>query len=280
MLASTQNTTSHKVSFYFIFKELISQTWTHRFLISQLLKRDFISANKRGLFKYFWIFIAPIMSSVSWIFLNRAGVLNPGNTSNVPYPLYILLGTSIWSLHLGLITMIGTTLTGTSGFASKIKIPHEVFFVKNLIHQLILFIIGFSLNIIILAWYGVPFDTRFLLFPFLLLPLILFASGVGLIVAVLNVIISDASNIVTTIFGILIYITPVMYISVADPRIQMIIDYNPITHLIASPRDMLLFGKLYDSQAFLFSSAIACVTYGLCLMFFYKVKWRLIEKMP
>jgi ABC-type polysaccharide/polyol phosphate export permease len=56
-----------------------------RELIWQLFKRDFTAGYKKSFFGMAWMLVAPVMGIVSWVFLQRTGVLRPGDPG-VPYP--------------------------------------------------------------------------------------------------------------------------------------------------------------------------------------------------
>lgn len=174
--------------------------------------------------------------------------------------------------------MVGDSLTSTSAFVNKIYVPHEVFIAKNLFHQLIVFSIGFTFTLIVLFFYGIEFTIYSFLFPLTLVPLILFASAIGLVLSIFSVVMSDSKNLFQTSFGFIVYLTPVMYTKVDNINLQKIIDYNPMTHLIANPRDLLLFGNLYSNKGFVASGIFSFVLFYIALSFFYKTKTRLIEK--
>jgi lipopolysaccharide transport system permease protein len=66
-------------------------------LILQLYKRDFLMKYKQSFLGMGWLFLGPLLGFVQWVFMNTAGVLNPGEF-NFPYPAYVLISTTIWGV--------------------------------------------------------------------------------------------------------------------------------------------------------------------------------------
>src|SRR5450759_195944 len=98
-----------KMGFFTIWFLMVKNILNSRDLIFQLFKRDFFMAYKKSLLGITWIFISPIIGIVSWVFMNAAGILTPGNVG-IPYPAYVLLSSSIWGLFMGFYSSAAGTL--------------------------------------------------------------------------------------------------------------------------------------------------------------------------
>src|SRR5262249_61387255 len=75
------------------------ELWTTRGVLWRLFLRDFAAQDRQKLFGYLWAFLHPLLAIVAFVFLDHAGVLQPGEL-DVPYPLYIFLGTRLWGFFL------------------------------------------------------------------------------------------------------------------------------------------------------------------------------------
>jgi lipopolysaccharide transport system permease protein len=82
--------------FIWAIKQAFKDIVLSREAIIRLFLRDFMAQFRQKILGYLWALLVPLLSIASFIFLYFTGILNPG-VLNVPYPLYILLGTSIWS---------------------------------------------------------------------------------------------------------------------------------------------------------------------------------------
>ena len=74
--------------------------WSSRELVWQLFKRDFLASYKKSFIGFTWLFIMPIIGILSWVFMQKTGLLRPGSVG-IPYPAYVLIGTSMWGLFIG-----------------------------------------------------------------------------------------------------------------------------------------------------------------------------------
>src|SRR4030042_1253111 len=89
-----------KLGWFRIWIIMIKNIIASRDLIAQLFKRDFLAVYKKSFLGSAWIFITPVLGIVSWVIMNSAGVLKPGDVG-IPYPAYVLISTSIWGLFMG-----------------------------------------------------------------------------------------------------------------------------------------------------------------------------------
>src|SRR5574342_445426 len=119
-----------------------------RELVWQLFKRDFVSNYKQSLLGVAWLFISPVVAIVSWVFLNAAGVLKPGETG-VPYPVYVLLGSTIWGLFMSFFTSSSRSLTDSGSLILQINFPHEVLVVKQVAQTVAAFLVNLVLILIV-----------------------------------------------------------------------------------------------------------------------------------
>src|SRR5664280_3435288 len=128
-----------------LFRNII-QSWD---LIYQLFRRDFLMSYKKSFIGAGWIFIAPLLGIVSWVFYNATGILQPGDVG-IPYPAYVLLSTSIYGLFGGFYTAASGTLNAGLGFITQVNYPHDVLLIKQALVQLANFAVVFLINIIVL----------------------------------------------------------------------------------------------------------------------------------
>ena len=78
-----------KIGFFKTMLVVIKNTVASKELILQLYKRDFLMQYKKSFLGLGWMIFGPIMGIVSWVLMDSAGVLSPGDVG-VPYPVYLL----------------------------------------------------------------------------------------------------------------------------------------------------------------------------------------------
>ncbi len=264
------------------------QTWVIMFrnivnskdLIWQLFKRDFLMAYKKSFFGLTWVFISPIIGIVSWVFLNAAGVLQPGDTS-IPFPAYVLLGSSIWGLFMGFYSSAAGTLTAGGGFINQVKYPHEALLVKQTAQHLANFLITFLVNIIVLLLFGVVPSIGILLFPLAAIPLFFLGAGLGLIVSVISVVASDLTNLINISLGFVFYAIPIVYQvdKINDPVLKTIVELNPLSYLVTGARDLIVDGVVHFPDRYLAVAVASFIFFMLSWRLFFVSEDKVIERM-
>ena len=134
----------NSLGFLAVLRLMAGSTWKKRHLIIQLLRRDFLGSYRKSLLGPTWVFLSPVIGILAWVFLRRAGMLNTGEVS-VPYPVYILVGTTMWGLFMGFYSAAASTLRAAGSLLLQINFPHEVYFGQQVGLQLINFAILFVL---------------------------------------------------------------------------------------------------------------------------------------
>ncbi len=268
-----------KIGFLNTWILMVSNIVSSRQLIYQLFKRDFFASYKKSLLGISWIVLGPLFGIISWVFMNATGVLNPGDVG-IPYPAYVLLSTSIWSLFVGFFTAAQGTLGSGASFIMQVKYPHEALLLKQMAQQVANFIIAFLLNIAVLIAFGVMPSWKIVFFPVLILPLFFLAAGIGLVVSVVGVVATEIQTGVNLILGFLIYLTPVIYApNFQNPVLQTIIKWNPLTYLIGAPRDVIIYGRIEHLDRFLITSALSLLIFLFSWRLFFVSEDKVIEKM-
>jgi len=258
--------------------EMVKNTIRSRDLIWHLFVRDFIMSHKRSFIGISWVIFAPLVGIVSWVFLRQAGLLQPGDL-DIPYPVYVLIGTSIWGLYMDFYHGASNTLTAGSSFVSQINYHHEALLVEKALLQLANFAIVFALNIVVMLIFGVVPPWTIIFFPLLLIPLFLLGSAVGLFSSLLSVVGVDFKNILDILMGLTLWITPVIYSHKFDSEIiQTLIPWNPLTYLISSARDIIIYGRLYEPTGYFISCGLALALFLFSARFFYISENRIVEK--
>lgn len=286
MIDPSQNITTYlpnqrlNVGFFQVWILMFRNIVNSKDLIWQLFRRDFFMAYKKTFLGFSWVLVSPLIGIASWIFLNSAGILEPGET-NVPFPVYVLLGSTLWGLFMGLYTASLGTLNAGSGFIMQVKFPHEVLLIKQVAQFFANFSITFFVNIVVLLAFGVIPSIYILLFPIFIIPIFLLAVGMGLIMSVVSIVAADVSSFVNIILGFIFYATPIVYQidSIQDNRVKTLIELNPFTYLVAGLRDIIIFGTLEYPERYTLISLLTLLFFLFAWRFFYISEDKVIERM-
>lgn len=281
----------HELGVIHTWTVMARNVWRARELIWQLFKRDFFAQYKKSFLGATWIIISPVVGILSWVFLQMTGVLVPGDVG-IPYPAYVLIGSSMWGLFLGLYHSAESTLQAGKELIMQVNYPHEAMLFKQVGQQMANFSITLVLNLLVLTLLRIfqpeGFEIVFpnwgiLLFPFVILPLFFLASAVGLIVAMIHVVAVDISRFISMGLGFLMYLTPIIYSAdtITNPVALAIIRWNPLTYLVGSARDILIYGHLYEHNyaAYFLVAGVSFLLFMFSWRLFYVSEGQIVERM-
>ena len=268
-----------KIGFFKTILVIVKNTIASKELIFQLYKRDFLMQYKKSFLGLGWMIFGPIMGVVSWVLMDSAGVLSPGDVG-VPYPVYVLFGTSIWGLFMSFFSSTSQTLQIAAGFIQQVNFHHEALVFKQGLQNLTNFGISLIINIVVMLSFGVVPTWFIVLVPLFIIPIFFLAASAGLMVSILSTLTSDVSRIASFFLSLLMFITPVIYDSSEKVVwLQQCNLYNPLTYLITGPRDLILTGTMSNPFYYLVSIVMAILLFMVALRFFYISEKKVIEKM-
>lgn len=269
----------HDLGFFSTWVVMLRNIAQSHDLIWVLFKRDFLVAYKKSFIGYGWMILSPVMGIVTWVFMQSTGLLRPGDVG-IPYPAYVLIGTSMWGLFMGFFTSASSTLGAGSSLFLQVNFPHEVLLVKETATHIANFLITFGINIIFLIGFGVMPCWQTVFFPVVIVPLFLLGSALGLMVSLISVVAIDINRVIGIGMGMLLYATPVIYSDRIDNEvIRILIKYNPLTYMVCSARDIIIYGRLYDTTGYLLSAAMSLVLFLVSWRLFYVAENNIIERM-
>ena len=269
----------HELGFFGTWIVMVRHIIDARELIWQLFKRDFFASYKKSFIGISWVFISPIAGIISWVFLQKTGMLNPGELG-IPYPAFVLVGTTMWGLFMGFFNSAKQTLSSGKALVMQVNYPHEALLFMQTAQHLANFLITFLITIVVLILFGVIPSWKMVFFPFVILPLFFLAAAIGLVVSMVSVLSIDFDKMVNVGLGLMMWITPVIYSETIDNQlVQTLITWNPLTYLVCSARDIIIYGRLYDTTGYFFCSGLSLILFMVAWRLFYVSEDKIIERM-
>lgn len=260
-------------------KAMIANVVNSRELIWQLFKRDLLAGSKQSILGLLWMVISPLVGIVSWVLMNEAGVLRPG-ALDVPYPLFVLFGTGLWGLFMAFFSAAAASLTSAGGLLIQAKFSHEALVAQQLAHTVIVVIVNLLLLMAVWGVFGATWHWSALLLPLGLVPLFMLGTGIGMAVSVFAVLIRDMTKTVTTLLGLAMFMTPVIYApDVPSEGLQRLIAWNPLTYLVGGARDLVLEGRIGQPAGYGASVLLAAAVFLGAWRLFFMSEQKVAEKL-
>jgi lipopolysaccharide transport system permease protein len=269
----------HELGLFETWRVMLKNIINSRELIWQLFKRDFFAGYKKSFLGVSWILISPLLGIVSWVFLNMTGMFDPGEVG-IPYPVYVLIGTSMWGLFMGFYSSASMTLSAGQALVMQINYPHEALLFKQTAQHLANFSITFVMNVIVIIAFKVMPSWKLIFFPVVILPIFFLGAAIGLLVSMISIVAVDISRVINMGMGLLLYATPLIYSDkVSSTVVQSLNKWNPLTYLICSARDIIIYGKLYDVAGYFLCTGLSLILFLVSWRLFYVSENKIIERM-
>jgi lipopolysaccharide transport system permease protein len=105
-------------------------------------------------------------------------------------------------------------------------------------------------------------------------------SAIGLLTSMISVVAFDLDKILNMLMGLLLYITPVIYSNkISNPFVKSMIRWNPLTYLVCSARDLMIYGRLYNVTGYVICAVVSVLLFLIAWRLFYVSEHQLIERM-
>lgn len=215
-------------------------------LIRNLAVRDVETRYKHSFLGLYWALINPLVTAAIFSFV--FGVIFPSTTSSLgrfPYMVFLLTGLTFWNFFANGTSSASNSITGSAALLAKIYFPRVVLPTAAVLARFIDFLFSLVVLSIFVGIYRLPLHwTAFWVIPLLGIQLA-FTLGIGYIVAALNVLYRDVSQLVALVMMMWMYLSPVMYpIKGVPDALRGVLLMNPMGALLQAERDLIFSGRL------------------------------------
>ncbi len=214
----------------------LNQLKEYKDLIFLFVKRDIATTYKQTILGPLWYLVQPIFTTIMFVLVFRH-VASVG-TDNIPPVLFYAAGTILWSFFSSLLTVQARVFYTNKDIFGKVYFPRLTVPIAMIFSELLKFLIQFALFaaiyvVYLFNGYSSFLSFRLLLLPFIVIWLILMATGLGLIVSSVTTRYRDLAMAMTFFLSMFMYAAPVVYpLSEVSGRLKTVIFFNPITAII------------------------------------------------
>ena len=158
------------------------------FTISSLVSKDFKLKYRRSILGVAWSVLNPLlmMCVLAAVFTN---VLKFGDVAN--FPMYLILGNVLFALMSDSTGSAMTSILESAPLIKKIKISKMIFPIEKVLFQLVNFAISLIAVVIVMVFFKIAPTINLLALPLLLIYMLLFCSGLGMLLSALAVFFRD-----------------------------------------------------------------------------------------
>jgi len=258
-------------------REMFIELIGSRELIWRLFMRDFSARYKQSVLGILWVLILPLIAVATFVLLNLSGLLKVGDTG-IPYPVYALLGLTIWQFFAGGLTACCNSIVAGGSMVVKINFPKEILVVAAMGEVIFELLVRLGLLAVVIIIFKVVPMWTVVFFPFTLLPLLMLTVGLGFFLSLMNGLLRDVANIVALATTFLMFFTPVVYPAPKTGLLAKLMTINPLAWLVTASRDMFFTGYMTAPAEFMWGSALAAILFLFAWRVFHLVEPRLAER--
>ena len=258
------------------FSTMVKELIQYRELLYRLAWRDVRVRYKQSLIGIGWAIFVPFVQMVIFTFVFQRVV--KVDTGGILYPIFSYVGLVPWTLFAASIKASTESLVTNRNLVTKIYFPREMFVFSKTLTNLLDFAIAFLIVFGLMVYYHIAFRFTLLLVPAILLVQLAFMTGLGFILAIGNLFYRDVGYIMTVALQIWMFATSVLYpVKVSNPRLQMLLNLNPMTPIINAYRDVVIHGAVPDVVAMLPAIVTALVLFGAGWVIFHRSEFCFAE---
>ncbi len=239
----------------------IRELVAHRELLWFLTWRDIKVRYKQTLLGVLWAVLQPLATMVVFtVFFGRLA----GMQSDVqgPYALFAYTGLLVWLFFANSVVNASQSLVANTNLVTKVYFPRLFVPLAATFAALVDYAIALVLLFAIILFYGVAPDLEFLALPLVLPVAFLAASGVGMLLAALNVEYRDVRHATPFLIQLWLFLTPVIYpVTLVPEKWSWLLFLNPMSGIVHVHRAVLDPNTHADWGALAISFAVSAVIF-------------------
>ncbi|MCR5664031.1 MAG: ABC transporter permease [Oscillospiraceae bacterium] len=237
---------------------------SRRFLLRQLIGRDFKVKYRRSVLGVAWSLLYPLltMGVMAVVFSRMFRVSVPG----VSYPAYLLTGIVFFNYFSEASNLAMSSVLSNAGLIGKVYLPKYVFPLSKCLFVGINFLLTLIPLYAVLLLSGTGVNPWHLLLPYPALCLFFFTLGVGLLLSTAAVFLRDTLYIYGVLLTLWTYATPLFWdlSMIGSPFFRRLLRFNPLFQFIHFARTVTLHAACPSPANFAgcFLSAAAALCLG------------------
>ena len=209
-------------------KIMVQELIDYRHLLMMLTWRDIKIRYKQSMMGFLWAIFMPLLIVAAGIIVKKGISVVSGKPMDLADIASITVKALPWSFFIGTVRFCTGSLVSNRNLVEKIYFPREVLPLASVLANLFDFAIASIATIVILGFMGVGISVYILWVPLLLLFLVLFSAGLGMLMSCANLFFRDVKYLVEVILTFAIFFTPVFYEASLFGEWETLLLMNPV----------------------------------------------------
>lgn len=256
--------------------------WSYRGFIAGSVRREIQARYRSSLLGAFWIVASPIASIVIYtvIFAEIMHTRLPGVDLKFAYSIYLCAGILTWNFFTEVVTRCQTVFLEHANLLKKLSFPRICLPVVVLASASFNFVIILAIFLFFLlvsgSWPGFPLLAFFVV----LAVQIALATGLGIVLGVLNVFFRDVGHLFSIVLQFWFWATPIVYpLGILSERIRPWVERNPMTPLMSAYQQIFTRGEWPAWQPLIPTVLTAAVLCLFALLLFQRRAGEMVDEL-
>lgn len=258
----------------------------YQYLLQQLIARDFKVKYKRSFLGVAWSVLNPLFTMIILDVVFQE-LFNLGKSSVRNYPVYLLSGIVLFNFFSEATTLSNGAIVGNFNLLTKVYIPKYIFPMSKVLSSAINMVFSLIALYLIVGEEAirthlmhkpeielVNITWTHLLLPYVLVCMVIFCIGLGLLLSSLTVFFRDMFYIWGVVLTAWNYLTPIMYAesfvekSIFYPVMKVIFHINPLYYFVKYAHTVILYNTVPSLKLHLECLAWAFLMLIIGVLFF------------
>ena len=235
-------------------KRLVKYSW----LLQVLVERDLKIRYRRSFLGYLWSVLNPLLMMIilTIVFSNMFRFDIP------QYPVYLLAGQLIFGFYSEATSMAMGSILGGAALIKKVYLPKYIFPLSRVISSFTSMLLSMIALFIVIIATDVTFSITIILLPFILVQVLVFCIGMGLLLSVLVVFFRDVQYLYSIFLTAFNYLTPIFYPESLLPEwLRELLVFNPLYNYIKFFRKITIYGQWPTM-----TEHLICLDFTFCML--------------
>lgn len=238
-------------------------------LFWQLTFREIKARYKQSVLGYAWAILVPLLNLLVLSIVFSYVFKIP--TGNIPYPIFLFVALVPWMFLMSSISVATGSIMANATLITKVRLPREILPVTAISSKMIDLVLATAVLVSFLAIYQIKFQPTLIFVPIIFIVQLFLIFGVSFFLSAINVFFRDVENVLGVFLTFWMYLTPVLYPSELIPEnLKPLFFLNPMTGIINSYRDAILYGNFPLGLDFLYSTIFSLTAFVLGLLYYRK----------
>lgn len=226
------------------FRDMWKDLLASRELAIRLAQRDISAMYRQSMLGYVWAFL-PVLGTTGVFLFLKSGAGFSTSESEIPYPVYVLVGTILWQVFVDAVNGPLKVVTASRAMLVKINFPRESLILAGMLITGFNFVVRLMILIPALVWFAIKgqyvFDPMsLLLFPAGVAALVLLGYCIGVLLTPLGMLYKDVSMGVQMIMMFWMFLSPVVVVIPESGMVAEAMKWNLATPTLDAARAWLV----------------------------------------